>query len=62
MPDTEPAPERVTLYNPVNGLPWECPNTPDSLALWVGEKKFTKTPNKQTPDEFKTAKEAPANG
>lgn len=49
----------VTIYNPVNGLPWECPNNPDALALWVEDKKYTKTPNAKTPDEFKgAAKEA----
>ena len=46
-------PPFVTIYNPVNGLPWECPNTDDALALWVGDKKFTKTPNAKTPAEFK---------
>lgn len=45
----------VTLFNPINGLPWECPNTEDALAYWVGEKKFTKTPNKQTKSEEKSA-------
>lgn len=39
----------TTIFNPVNGLPWECPNTEDALAYWVGEKKFTKTANKNTP-------------
>lgn len=53
MPDTEPAPEWVTIYNPVNGLPWECPNNEDSLAYYVGEKKFTKTPNGKTSAELK---------
>lgn len=46
-------PAFVTLYNPVNGLPWECPNNPDALALWVGEKKFTKKPNSKTPADAK---------
>lgn len=44
MPDTEPAPEWVTLINPVNNLPWECPNNPDALAYWVDEKGFKKAP------------------
>lgn len=55
MPENDPAPEWVTLFNPVNGLPWQCPNSPDALALWVDEKGFTKRPNKNTPDEFKGA-------
>lgn len=50
----------VTIYNPVNGLPWECPNDAESLAYYLGEKKFTKTPNAKTPAEFK--KEAASNG
>jgi hypothetical protein len=49
----------VTIYNPVNGLPWECPNNEDALALWVSEKKYTKTPNSKTPDEFKTKEAKP---
>jgi hypothetical protein len=47
------APAWITLYNPVNGLPWECPNTEDALAYWTGEKKFTKSPNAKTPAESK---------
>jgi hypothetical protein len=53
-------PAFVTIYNPVNGLPWECPNTDASLAYYLGDKKFTKTPNAKTPAEFK--KEGASNG
>ena len=63
MPENEPAPEWVTLFNPVNGLPWQAPNKPDVLDYYVGEKKFTKTPNSKTPAEAKAAaKEDSANG
>ena len=49
----------VTIYSPVNGLPWECPNTEESLAYWLGEKNYTKTPNSKTKA---AAKEDSANG
>lgn len=47
------APAFVTIYNPVNGLPWECPNNPESLDYYLNEKKFTKKPNAKTPAEEK---------
>jgi hypothetical protein len=50
----------VTIYNPVNGLPWECPDTEDSLAYYTGEKGFTKKPNKNTPADAKATSEGNA--
>lgn len=35
------AAQRVTIWNPVNGLPWDCPA--GAVDFWVKEKGFSKT-------------------
>jgi hypothetical protein len=42
MSDHESAPEWVTLTNPANGLPWECPGDQESLDYYIKEKGFKK--------------------
>lgn len=55
MPDNEPAPEWVTLINPANDLPWECPNNAESLAYYVDEKGFKKAPAKSASSKKESA-------
>jgi hypothetical protein len=49
------AAQRVTLWNPVTGLPWDCPA--GAVDYWVNERGFSKSePRKAAPSGAESKK------